>query len=98
MTAIPTCLRSFPAWRPTKSRRCARAATVNAIVDDETAALKGSISAEHGIGISNRDRLARVADPLELAWMARVKALFDPQNMMNPGKVLVPLPASTKAA
>ena len=73
-------------------------ATVNAIVDDETAALNGSISAEHGIGISNRDRLARVADPLELAWMARIKALFDPQGIMNPGKVLAQTAATTKTA
>ena len=48
---------------------------INEVVDDETAALGGVISAEHGIGRSNRGRLARVADPVDLALMRRVKAL-----------------------
>ena len=67
-------------------------AEINRIVDEETAALNGSISAEHGVGVANRERLARVADPLELAWMRKVKALFDPLQIMNPGKVLTPGP------
>jgi FAD/FMN-containing dehydrogenase len=64
------------------------AARINAVVDDETAALGGVISAEHGIGISNRGRLGRVSDPADIAWMHRVKHLLDPQGIMNPGKVL----------
>lgn len=68
---------------------------INRAVDDVTAELKGSISAEHGIGAANRARFARVADPVELAWMARVKALFDPEGLMNPGKVL---PDTARAA
>ncbi len=60
---------------------------INEIVDDETAAQGGVISAEHGIGISNRGRLERVADPLDLALMRRVKALLDPGNIMKPDKV-----------
>ncbi|MBP0444485.1 FAD-binding oxidoreductase [Roseomonas sp. SSH11] len=63
---------------------------INTVVDDETAALGGVISAEHGIGISNRARLGRVTDPAEIALMRRVKALLDPAGMMNPGKVLPP--------
>jgi FAD/FMN-containing dehydrogenase len=65
-------------------------AQINAVVDDETAKLGGVISAEHGIGISNRDRLGRVTDPTEIALMRRIKALIDPAGMMNPGKVLPP--------
>jgi FAD/FMN-containing dehydrogenase len=60
---------------------------INEVVDDETAAQGGVISAEHGIGISNRARLERVADPVDLALMRRVKALLDPDGIMNPGKV-----------
>ena len=63
---------------------------INAVVDDETAALGGVISAEHGIGQSNRGRLGRVTAPAEIALMRRVKALLDPSGMMNPGKVLPP--------
>jgi FAD/FMN-containing dehydrogenase len=60
---------------------------INEAVDDETAAQGGVISAEHGIGVSNRARLERVADPADLALMRRVKALLDPGNIMNPDKV-----------
>jgi FAD/FMN-containing dehydrogenase len=65
---------------------------INEIVDDETAAQGGVISAEHGIGLSNRARLERVADPTDLALMRRVKALLDPGNIMNPGKVFALAP------
>ncbi|MBB5695053.1 FAD-binding oxidoreductase [Muricoccus pecuniae] len=63
---------------------------INSVVDDETAALGGVISAEHGIGLSNRARLGRVTNPAEIALMRRIKALLDPAGLMNPGKVLPP--------
>ena len=63
---------------------------INSVVDDETAALGGVISAEHGIGISNRARLGRVTSPVELLLMRRVKDLLDPAGIMNPGKVHPP--------
>lgn len=68
----------------------ARACAINAAVDEATASLGGSISAEHGIGVANRERLARVGDPTELALMRRIKGLLDPKGLMNPGKVLLP--------
>lgn len=61
---------------------------INRAVDSATAALGGSISAEHGIGYANRRRFGAVADPVEIAWMREVKRLFDPKGLMNPGKVL----------
>jgi FAD/FMN-containing dehydrogenase len=60
---------------------------INEIVDDETAAQGGAISAEHGIGITNRGRLARVTEPFEIDLMRRIKQLIDPANLMNPGKI-----------
>ncbi|WFU69459.1 FAD-binding oxidoreductase [Bradyrhizobium sp. CB2312] len=62
-------------------------AEINEIVDDETAAQGGAISAEHGIGITNRGRLARVTDPLDIALMRDIKKLLDPNGLMNPGKI-----------
>ena len=62
-------------------------AQINEIVDDETAAQGGAISAEHGIGITNRGRLARVADPLDIDLMRGIKQLLDPNGLMNPGKI-----------
>jgi FAD/FMN-containing dehydrogenase len=48
----------------------------------------GSISAEHGIGILKRDELARVKDPVALAVMRALKTTLDPNNILNPGKVV----------
>ena len=62
-------------------------AQINEIVDDETAAQGGAISAEHGIGITNRGRLARVADPLDIDLMRGIKQLLDPNGLMNPDKI-----------
>ena len=60
---------------------------INEIVDDETAAQGGAISAEHGIGLTNLARLARVSDPFEIDLMKRIKTLVDPANLMNPDKI-----------
>jgi FAD/FMN-containing dehydrogenase len=48
----------------------------------------GSISAEHGIGIEKRDYLAYSRNPAEIALMRALKAMMDPNNILNPGKVL----------
>jgi FAD/FMN-containing dehydrogenase len=61
---------------------------VNEIVHDIVHQLGGSISAEHGIGQLKRDELLRYKSPLEMEMMRAVKRAFDPQGLMNPGKVL----------
>ena len=66
----------------------ARADELARVVYDSTASLAGSISAEHGIGVSKRSYLADYEDPLELELMRGVKQLLDPAGLMNPGKVL----------
>ncbi len=48
----------------------------------------GSISAEHGIGRMKRGDLERYKSPVELDLMRRIKAAFDPNGILNPGKVL----------
>jgi FAD/FMN-containing dehydrogenase len=48
----------------------------------------GSISAEHGIGQLKRAELPLRKSPVELAMMRAIKQALDPQNLMNPGKVL----------
>jgi FAD/FMN-containing dehydrogenase len=47
----------------------------------------GSICAEHGVGVENLTRLRGQKTPLEFEMMAKIKAMFDPDNFMNPGKV-----------
>jgi D-lactate dehydrogenase (cytochrome) len=61
---------------------------MNRIVHDAVAARGGSISAEHGVGRLKRDELPRYKPALELELMARVKRALDPENLMNPGKIL----------
>lgn len=49
---------------------------------------KGSISAEHGIGLLKKDYLGFSRSAEEIAAMKSIKLVFDPKNIMNPGKVL----------
>ena len=61
---------------------------VNTVVYDAVDACGGSISAEHGIGLLKRDELAQRKSPVALALMRAIKIALDPQNLMNPGRVL----------
>ena len=61
---------------------------VNEVVDDVVAKLGGSISAEHGIGVMKRDLLPDVKDPVALNLMRTLKRTLDPNNILNPGKVV----------
>lgn len=49
---------------------------------------KGTISAEHGIGLLKADFLSYTRSTAEIALMRGIKKLFDPQAILNPGKVL----------
>ena len=50
-------------------------------------ALEGSISGEHGIGFTKAPYLSLELSPEEIALMKRVKAAFDPNGILNPGKI-----------
>lgn len=65
----------------------AAAATINFIVHEESVALDGSISAEHGIGCMHVERLERFKPALDIQMMRNIKQTFDPYNLMNPGKI-----------
>ncbi len=47
----------------------------------------GSISAEHGVGLLKKDYLHYSRAPLEIEIMRQIKRVFDPQGIMNPGKI-----------
>jgi FAD/FMN-containing dehydrogenase len=57
-------------------------------VNDLVCSLNGSISAEHGIGKLKRDELAWRKSAVEMDMMRAVKKALDPDNRMNPGRVL----------
>lgn len=57
-------------------------------VEDEVQALGGSFSAEHGVGLSKKPSMKRRKDPVALEVMRAVKRALDPDNRMNPGKII----------
>jgi FAD/FMN-containing dehydrogenase len=57
-------------------------------IHDLVRAHGGSFSAEHGIGRLKVEELQRYASPVELGLMRVIKQAFDPNGIMNPGKVL----------
>jgi D-lactate dehydrogenase (cytochrome) len=61
---------------------------MNDVVHGVVAEFGGSISAEHGIGVMKRDELVHVKDPVAMQLMRQLKATFDPNGILNPGKVL----------
>ena len=48
----------------------------------------GSLTGEHGIGLEKRDLMGLVFDPIDLDAQARLRDAFDPDGLMNPGKIL----------
>ena len=48
---------------------------------------RGSVSAEHGIGLSKREQLHRSRSAQELQLMRAMKSLLDPKNILNPNKI-----------
>jgi len=66
----------------------ARADELTGIVQEIAVGMRGSISAEHGIGLLKRSALHRFESPVGLELMRALKQAFDPKGIMNPGKVL----------
>jgi len=58
-----------------------------AIVYEPLKELNGSVSAEHGIGLEKKAYLGISRTPEEMEIMRRIKTLFDPNNILNPGKI-----------
>lgn len=49
--------------------------------------LNGTISGEHGVGISKQPYIAMELSQREIALMEGIKKVFDPSNILNPGKI-----------
>ena len=65
----------------------AKCATVNKWVFETVQKYNGSISAEHGVGMTKRDYLHYSRSAAEIGYMKAIKAVFDPNGIMNPGKI-----------
>jgi FAD/FMN-containing dehydrogenase len=61
--------------------------SVDKLVYTLLADYRGSISAEHGIGLTKKPYLALSRSDTEIKIMRRIKQALDPKNLLNPGKV-----------
>jgi glycolate oxidase len=52
-----------------------------------TLSLAGTITAEHGIGATRKQYLAWALDPAQIEIMSRIREVFDPHRILNPGKI-----------
>ena len=68
----------------------ARAAKAERVLFERVVALEGSISGEHGIGFAKAPYVSIELSPEEIALMKRVKTAFDPNGILNPGKIFPP--------
>jgi D-lactate dehydrogenase len=56
-----------------------------------TLRMDGTLSGEHGIGLVKRDWVGKELDDTSLRLMRAIKAQFDPDGILNPGKALPPV-------
>ncbi len=75
---------------PDDHRQMASALPCLSRVFDLVLALGGTLSGEHGVGLEKRDYVDREIDPVSLDLMRRIKAQFDPDQLLNPDKTLPP--------
>jgi FAD/FMN-containing dehydrogenase len=65
-----------------------RVRQVTTTIYDLVAELGGSFSAEHGVGVTKRAYLEQYRGSAEIDLMRRLKRALDPQNLLNPGKII----------
>ena len=57
------------------------------VIFDKAISLGGTISGEHGTGISKAKYLPKMVGPKAIEVMKRIKHAFDPEGRLNPGKI-----------
>jgi glycolate oxidase len=57
---------------------------------NETVKMGGTISGEHGVGLTKAPYLRMELDPASIMLMKSIKKVFDPKGILNPGKIFPP--------
>jgi D-lactate dehydrogenase (cytochrome) len=65
-----------------------RARALNERLVERALSMDGTCTGEHGVGQGKMKYLLREYGPPALAAMAAIKRTLDPQNIMNPGKIV----------
>ena len=78
----------FKSTKTSKDEFLAMKNEIKSLVYKITAELDGSFSAEHGIGLAKKQELKDFSSEAEIDLMKVIKKSFDPNNIMNPGKIL----------
>ncbi|KAA0999310.1 FAD-binding oxidoreductase [Paraburkholderia panacisoli] len=78
---------TFDAWRELADP-AATAAALRRAVNDVAHELRGTFSAEHGVGQTGLTEMAHYKSAAELRLMRAVKQALDPHNLLNPGRLL----------
>ena len=73
---------------PDNASQAKAAAAVLPALFGKVAELGGALSGEHGIGLSKRDFMPLAVDAVALDLMRGLKGVFDPDCILNPGKLL----------
>lgn len=66
----------------------AKCLKVNKWVFEIVEKYRGSVSAEHGVGLVKKDYLQYTRSEIEIDYLKGIKRVFDPNNVMNPGKFI----------
>jgi glycolate oxidase len=70
-----------------KKEEFARAQQAMEEIFEAALSLGGVLSGEHGIGLEKQRFLKRAMDPVALSLMRKIKAILDPNHILNPGKI-----------
>ncbi|CAG4976679.1 FAD-binding oxidoreductase [Novilysobacter luteus] len=77
-------------YDPADAGQAERAAAAMSRVFALALSLGGTLSGEHGIGLAKREFMTQAVPPATLALMRQLRAVFDPDGILNPGKLLPP--------
>jgi len=77
-------------YEPADAAQTQRAQAAMARVFALALSLGGTLSGEHGIGLAKREFMPQAIDAPTLAMMRAIKMAFDPDGILNPGKLLPP--------